>query len=356
MDCHEIQKLLDEYSENELSKDLSAIVKKHVASCKDCSTELASLKKYKKEMASLKQAKAPADFLEQMNERIDKQSGFRKIARILFFPLKIKVPVEVLGVAAVALLIIIFIYPADQINKSMNVAEKFDFKDSSGVMDKKTDLAVVERSLQTEIRKKEPSVAAVSKDEQTFAKAGKTRQAIHAELAVYRLALSTVRYENARIDDSVRSAPHPASPAELDEASNVFKADRFSKDKAAGAPIDMEKSREAAESVTIAQAKKEQQSEALKPKAESETQEMNADATIAEIRKAVLEMKGKIIKQELDRKHPDQYIIVEIPVQHQKYFLNRISSFGNLSQEKTPSYKNNKTGNVRLKVKIDYIK
>ncbi len=67
MDCREIKKLLDQYIDNDLSKDVSAVVRKHLSSCIECGAELALLKKYKKEMASLKEVKAPADFLQQLN-------------------------------------------------------------------------------------------------------------------------------------------------------------------------------------------------------------------------------------------------------------------------------------------------
>jgi hypothetical protein len=57
--------------------------------------------KYKREMSSLKKIKAPDDFLGQVNARIERRFSYDRIIKTLFFPLQIKVPLELASVVAV---------------------------------------------------------------------------------------------------------------------------------------------------------------------------------------------------------------------------------------------------------------
>ncbi|MBW1813489.1 MAG: hypothetical protein JRJ39_07390, partial [Deltaproteobacteria bacterium] len=61
------------------------------------------------DLGELPKVKAPDDFLDNLHARMDSRFDIKKIARTLFVPFKIKVPLELLTAAATAVLIIFFV-------------------------------------------------------------------------------------------------------------------------------------------------------------------------------------------------------------------------------------------------------
>lgn len=86
------------------------MVKEHVSTCADCREELQFMKKFRKEISSLKPVRAPADFLDRLHERMG-QGERNGVIQKLFFPLKIKIPLEALGLAAAAAVIVLIFNP-----------------------------------------------------------------------------------------------------------------------------------------------------------------------------------------------------------------------------------------------------
>jgi hypothetical protein len=117
MGCAEIKDLLSEYIEGTLDGQKRALVEGHLSACGACSEELASLKRLEVELAALKRVKAPEDFLERVHERIERRFEFERIMRMLFVPAKIKIPMELAGVLATAVLAVWlfrFLQPAEE--------------------------------------------------------------------------------------------------------------------------------------------------------------------------------------------------------------------------------------------------
>jgi hypothetical protein len=106
MKCAEIKELLSEYMDGILDAQKKALVEEHLTACKVCSEEFGSLKAYVKELRSLKRVEAPEDFLQKVHERLEEYSAFEKVIRKLFIPVRIKVPLEMAGVAATVVLAI----------------------------------------------------------------------------------------------------------------------------------------------------------------------------------------------------------------------------------------------------------
>jgi hypothetical protein len=101
MKCDDAKLLLDEYLEGSLPAEDAAKVKEHLKNCADCREELQFLKKYLKKAESFPALKAPDDFLEKIHRKIDAPVRGALVTR-LFFPLKIKVPLEVAALLALA--------------------------------------------------------------------------------------------------------------------------------------------------------------------------------------------------------------------------------------------------------------
>lgn len=114
MDCTRIIDLLPEYLEGTLDGSEKRRVEEHLAGCEGCSAELKLLQRYFQTMAGLDRHEAPAGFLRNVHARIEREPSWKSLLSRLFLPLKIKLPLEALGVAAAALLIFTFYYSAPE--------------------------------------------------------------------------------------------------------------------------------------------------------------------------------------------------------------------------------------------------
>lgn len=101
MKCDDVKLLLDEYLEGSLPAGDAAQVKEHLGKCADCRGELQFLRKYLKKMEKFPALKAPDDLLENIRRKIDAPARGALVSR-LFFPLKIKVPLEAAALLALA--------------------------------------------------------------------------------------------------------------------------------------------------------------------------------------------------------------------------------------------------------------
>jgi len=106
MECSRSKELLSDYIDGILDARTKALLEEHLMVCKGCREDLGSLKALVQEMGSLESLEAPTDFLEKVHERIEQRSKFGQIMRRLFFPVRIKVPLELATVAAMAILIL----------------------------------------------------------------------------------------------------------------------------------------------------------------------------------------------------------------------------------------------------------
>jgi hypothetical protein len=112
-DCSEIRTLLSEYVDDALDAEAKALADEHLRTCPACREELDSLKTLVKGIGSIESVKAPADFLDQLHRRMERPSNLSKIREWLFYPLQVKIPLQLAG-AAVAALIIFSILPLQQ--------------------------------------------------------------------------------------------------------------------------------------------------------------------------------------------------------------------------------------------------
>lgn len=110
MNCGEVKELLSEYVDDVLDPVTKAVVEEHLSACEDCQQELVSLKALVSDLGSLESVEPPKDFLDQLHERIEKRSWFSEILRTLFVPMRVKIPLEFAGAAAVAVLVFSFLY------------------------------------------------------------------------------------------------------------------------------------------------------------------------------------------------------------------------------------------------------
>jgi hypothetical protein len=104
-DCSEIKTLLSEYVDGALDDKAKALADEHLRTCPACREELESLKALVRETGSLESVKAPADFLAQLHKRMERRPRLSELRKWLFYPLRVKIPLELAGAAVMAFLI-----------------------------------------------------------------------------------------------------------------------------------------------------------------------------------------------------------------------------------------------------------
>ncbi|MBW1847877.1 MAG: zf-HC2 domain-containing protein [Deltaproteobacteria bacterium] len=109
MKCSNIKLLLSEYIDKSLNVQTRSLVEQHLKDCETCQNDYVVLKNIISDLGELPKVKAPDDFLDNLHARMDSRFDIKKIARTLFVPFKIKVPLELLTAAATAVLIIFFV-------------------------------------------------------------------------------------------------------------------------------------------------------------------------------------------------------------------------------------------------------
>jgi hypothetical protein len=97
-----MKKKLSEYLDGELEAEEKAYVEEHLASCEDCSATLAELKKTLQHMSALDEVEPPPWFAEKVMQRVREEAEKESFFRKLFYPLRIKLPLEALALVLVA--------------------------------------------------------------------------------------------------------------------------------------------------------------------------------------------------------------------------------------------------------------
>lgn len=110
MECTRIRELLSEYIDGILDVQMKAHVEEHLLTCKDCKKELVSLKALVNELSSLESVEAPKDFLDKLHERMEPSFTFGRLMRMLFVPVRTKIPLEAATAAAIVILIFAGLY------------------------------------------------------------------------------------------------------------------------------------------------------------------------------------------------------------------------------------------------------
>jgi hypothetical protein len=109
MEKFHVKDKISEYIDRMLSQEEFSLVKEHLDSCPECMEEYEEMVKIIGHMNQMESLETPDSFVEKVHERIDETSTIRRFVKGLFFPLKIKIPLELAGVAAAALLVIYII-------------------------------------------------------------------------------------------------------------------------------------------------------------------------------------------------------------------------------------------------------
>ena len=106
MNDRHVRDKLSEYIDGMLSQEEASAVKEHLDRCPVCREEYEETVKIIGHMNQMESLDTPDSFVEKVHDRIEKPSSLKRHVRGLFYPLRIKIPLELAGVAAAALLVI----------------------------------------------------------------------------------------------------------------------------------------------------------------------------------------------------------------------------------------------------------
>ncbi|RJR20932.1 MAG: DUF2275 domain-containing protein [Nitrospiraceae bacterium] len=103
MDCRDIQEKLSAFMEEELSIGEMTQVEEHLKACPKCSLALEDLRKTIALTKSIEEAEPPPWLRQKVMTRVREEAAKKKgILQKLFYPLHIKVPLEVFATVAIA--------------------------------------------------------------------------------------------------------------------------------------------------------------------------------------------------------------------------------------------------------------
>jgi hypothetical protein len=101
-----VREKLSGYIDGVLSQGEASAIKEHLESCPACMEEYEEMVKIIGHMNQMESLETPEFFVEKVHERLEKPSSLQRFIKGLFFPLKVKIPLELAGVTAAALLVI----------------------------------------------------------------------------------------------------------------------------------------------------------------------------------------------------------------------------------------------------------
>lgn len=124
MNCDDIRNRLSDYIDGEASAEEREAVREHVEGCSACRRELYELAKTVTHLRSLSEVEPPPFFTQKVMRRVSEEAESKRgLLRTLFLPLHVKLPVEALAAALVAIAAV-YIFNATKPEVKMKLAAK----------------------------------------------------------------------------------------------------------------------------------------------------------------------------------------------------------------------------------------
>ena len=118
MNCKDIENNLPLYEDNLLSGAEKQAVEQHLKSCSKCAKALAQLKKTGRLVEGLEEVEPPPWFKQKIMSRVREEAEKKSLVQKWFYPLRIKIPVQIMATIVIAVLAV-YIYRSG--DEQMNV-------------------------------------------------------------------------------------------------------------------------------------------------------------------------------------------------------------------------------------------
>jgi len=113
MECSKVRERLAAYLEGAVSAEEGLVIGNHLSSCGECRTAMKDLEKTKAILSSLNEVEAPPWLTEKVMARVREEAEEKGgILRWLFYPLRVKIPIEAVAILLVASLVA-YVYKAN---------------------------------------------------------------------------------------------------------------------------------------------------------------------------------------------------------------------------------------------------
>ncbi len=213
MNCHDARDRLSDFLDEALGPPELAEVRAHLEGCPECQRELERLRATVSLLARVERSRAPLGFVDRVMAAARPVPWYRRLGRLLFLPLGMKLPAEAAAMVMIAVLGVFLL----QRTPEMKEAARPEFQSPAS------------RSEAPPERNAEPAPA--REPAQSDLKAGKADSEKWAEQAPRggREAENTMRDER-RLDSP--PSPPPASEEPKQELNKERDADRFQKARA----------------------------------------------------------------------------------------------------------------------------
>lgn len=117
--CSAIENLLPLYAEGVLSDAEKRVVEEHLSDCAACQKELACLQEAGRLVNNLPDVEEPAWFQQKIMARVREEAEKESFVRKWFYPLRIKIPVQIMATIVIAVLAVYIYRSGDEQAKRM---------------------------------------------------------------------------------------------------------------------------------------------------------------------------------------------------------------------------------------------
>ena len=353
MKCRKIKHLLPDFAGKSLEPDKNAMVKKHIAECPNCQEEIKFLKKYLKETSSLPKVTAPADFLEKIHIQIDKPAPLQQLIKKLFVPIKIKIPLEAIGVLAIAVLVIL-IYDPFSPDKLPYRTDSEEIAISDKVSPGEPDKNNLSGGYIADEGKQQPAIH----PEKFRLKSKKRRDLFTADLDESKsdpVKSIRAKREEHKIAKEKKLSDYRDKPTayevtlHIKQRRGIAADDESSEDK-----VDKKTSALERESSTVDSSKKLFYSAKGKRAMGQSDLAIEISRPAGQIKKLAVSLDGKLVK-EIYNKKTGAYItvIIELPAKNYNKFLDKLNANWNIDKQKPSALPGKIRNESRIKLNIN---
>jgi heme/copper-type cytochrome/quinol oxidase subunit 2 len=115
--CKDLEKFLPLYPNDLLSDSDKQSVEEHLKSCPQCAKTLAQLQKTEKLVQNLAEVEPPAWFKQKIMVKVREEAEKKSLAQKWFYPLRIKIPVQIFATVFIAVLAVYIYRSGDQMKE-----------------------------------------------------------------------------------------------------------------------------------------------------------------------------------------------------------------------------------------------
>lgn len=334
MNCEQVKTVLADYLDGAVTGDERAMVDAHLKGCAACREDLGFLKKYKKAIGKFPTLQAPDDFLEKVHRGIDAQKR-GGIVRTLFFPLRVKVPLEAAALLALALTGVLIFKPYQ------TTMLEYAAEQDAAITDQK---AGADRSGERDIALEKKYPSAEKKDDTI---AGTRREARPAP-----------EQEGVAVTSSSQpGGPQKEKQAAADETTEItlsLRLNAVEEEKAAPEDLFIQEKSDSTGEARIQSSRNSLRSSAAPTasrarKTERSTPDRSGISTIDSLARS---LGGKIIKKVMDDKTgAARFVAIELPAENFNQFIGGLSAQWSVLGQ-VPAEPPRGSGTVRIKMHI----